>query len=207
MKINGFLKGLLMGFSIAAPVGPIGVLCIRRTLTQGRLTGLMSGLGAASADAVYGGIAGFGLTLVANFLVDHSIGLRIVGGIFLIYLGVKTALAKPVKTEATTTQMAGAYGSTFFLTLTNPGTILSFLAVFAGLGLVSATPSYLDAGILVLGIFLGSALWWLLLTGGVELLRETLSDRRLRWINSISGGIILSFGLIALGSLIPGALS
>ncbi|MGL5082612.1 MAG: LysE family translocator [Microcoleaceae cyanobacterium] len=199
---SGFLiKGVLIGLSIAAPVGPIGVLCIRRTLAHGRMTGLMSGLGAASADAVYGGVAGFGLTLVSNILVGQSFWIRLLGGVFLCYLGVKTGLEKPAREAVTSSQIASAYASTFLLTLTNPTTILSFIAVFAGLGLASTAHHYSDAGVLVLGVFLGSALWWSLLTGSVDLLREQLSDRRLQWINWISGGIIFTFGLIALASL------
>ncbi len=198
MNLSFFFKGLLVGFSIAAPVGPIGVLCIRRALAYGRMTGFISGLGAASADAAYGCIAGFGLTIISNFLVSQQVWLKIIGGIFLCYLGIKTFLEKPAKEPAKSTQVAGAYASTFFLTLTNPMTILSFLAVFAGLGLANTTGSYGDAGLLVVGVFLGSALWWLLLANSVSLFREKLSDRILKWINRISGMIILVFGLFAL---------
>ncbi len=197
MEISFLFKGLLIGFSIAAPVGPIGVLCIRRSLTYGKKTGFISGLGAATADAVYGCIAGFGLTLISNFLVSQQVILKSVGGLFLCYLGLKTFLEKPATEPATSTQMAGAFASTFFLTLTNPMTILSFLAIFAGLGLATATDA-LDAIILVLGVFMGSASWWLLLTSGVSRFREKFSDRILKAVNPISGIIILSFGLIAL---------
>jgi len=139
-----FFKGLIIGFSIAAPVGPIGMLCIRRTLVYGRLSGLVSGLGAATADAVYGSIAAFGLAFVATFLVNQQGWLHLVGGLFLCYLGIKAFLAKPA--TATTTpesiSLASDYASTFFLTLTNPLTILSFAAVFAGLCLGSVGGNY-----------------------------------------------------------------
>jgi len=200
----GFLmKGILIGFSIAAPVGPIGVLCIRRTLTEGRATGFVSGLGAATADAIYGCIAGFGLTLITHFLTDQQVWLRLFGGAFLCYLGVKTVLSRPAKQAASAkgSGLAGAYGSTFLLTLTNPMTILSFAAVFAGLGLASAGGSYASASILVLGVFAGSALWWLMLSGGVSLLRSKFDARRLEWVNRISGVIITGFGVVALLSL------
>ena len=200
---NLLLSGILIGFSIAAPVGPIGVLCIRRTLAEGRATGFVSGLGAATADAIYGCIAGFGLTLVTRFLIDQQVWLRLFGGAFLCYLGLKTVLSRPAKQAASAkgSGLAGAYGSTFLLTLTNPMTILSFAAVFAGLGLASAGGSYASAGILVLGVFTGSALWWLLLSGGASLLRGKFDARRLEWVNRISGVIIAGFGVVALLSL------
>ncbi len=197
------LRGILIGFSIAALVGPIGVLCIRRTLAEGCTTGFVSGLGAAAADAIYGCIAGFGLTFVTRFLMDQQVWLRLFGGAFLCYLGVKTVLSQPAKQAASAkgSGLAGAYGSTFLLTLTNPMTILSFAAVFAGLGLVSAEGSYASAGILVLGVFAGSALWWLMLSGGVSLLRSKFDARKLEWVNRISGVIIAGFGVVALLSL------
>ncbi|CBN54721.1 MULTISPECIES: LysE family translocator [Kamptonema] len=200
MDISFFSRGLIVGFSIAAPVGPIGVLCIRRTLAQGLAVGLISGLGAATADGLYGSIAGFGLTFISGFLVSQQVWLRIIGGIFLCYLGITTFLAKPAQSaaEATGKGLIGAYASTFFLTATNPLTILSFAAIFAGLGVASAGSNYLDSGILVLGVFLGSALWWLLLSTGVSILRKKFDDRSLIWINRISGLIIIVFGIIAL---------
>ncbi|MGF1492150.1 MAG: LysE family translocator [Microcoleaceae cyanobacterium] len=196
-----FAKGLLIGLSIAAPVGPIGILCIRRTLAEGRMTGFVSGLGAATADAVYGCVAGFGLTLISNFLQDQSVWFRLIGGGFLIYLGVKTALEKPTQNPATLSHSAGAYVSTFFLTLTNPATILSFVAVFSGLGLASSASNYFDATLLVLGVFLGSAMWWLLLVNGVNLFRTRLNHRLLRWINYFSGVVLITFGIIALATV------
>ena len=205
MDIAFLLKGLVIGFSIAAPVGPIGMVCIHRTLTKGRASGLASGLGAASADAMYGCIAGFGLTFVSNFLVSKQAWLRLIGGVFLCYLGLKIFLRKSAEKEAVSTKgkgLVGAYASTFILTLTNPMTIISFAAIFAGLGLASASGSYTPAGLLVLGVFIGSALWWLILSGGVGVFREKFNPRGLQWINKISGAIITGFGLFALLSVI-----
>lgn len=205
MEANILLKGLIIGFSIAAPVGPIGVLCIRRTLVEGRLTGLLSGLGAATADALYGCIAGFSLTIIASLLVRQQVWLSLIGGVFLCYLGLKTFLASPIqptKVAAKETNLVGAYASTFFLTLTNPATILSFTAIFAGLGIASAGGNYYSAGVLVLGVFLGSALWWFILSGGVSLFRTKFTPERLRWVNKISGVIIASFGVAVLLSLL-----
>lgn len=200
MDIVFFAKGLIIGFSIAAPVGPIGVLCIRRTLVQGRAIGLISGLGAATADAIYGLIAGFSLTFISGILVSHQLELRIVGGLFLCYLGVTNFLSKPADSAATVTGkgMIGAYTSTLFLTLTNPLTILSFTAIFAGLGIASNAQSYLDSAVLVCGVFLGSALWWLLLSMGVSIFRSKFHHQSLVLVNKISGLIIIAFGIVAI---------
>ena len=137
MWLETLLRGLVIGFSIAAPVGPIGVLCIRRTLADGRATGLAVGLGAAAADAVYGAVAGFGLTAVSGLLASHEGLLRLVGGLFLCYLGIRTFLSRPADHAARAggTGLLGAFAATFGLTLANPATILSFVAVFAGLGI------------------------------------------------------------------------
>ncbi len=229
MELTVFVRGLALGFAIAAPVGPIGVLVIRRTLAEGRLAGLVSGLGAATADGIYGFIAAFGLTLVSSFLISQQSWIRLLGGLFLLYLGIKTLRApvaerpaagfdtcacaqcrctsqtatQPAATQPTGGRLLGNYGSTFVLTLTNPLTVLSFAAVFAGLGVGATSGDYASAAVLVLGVFLGSALWWLALSTAVSLLRSRVSPRGLRWVNRMSGLIILGFGLAALASLAP----
>jgi len=197
------LRGLIIGFSIAAPVGPIGVLCIRRTLAGGATSGFISGLGAATADALYGSIAGFGLTFISNILISQQVWLRLIGGGFLCYLGLKTFLAGPSKRAVSTKAngLISAYISTFFLTLTNPITILSFAAIFAGLGVGSVSKGYIPAGLLVAGVFIGSALWWLFLSNGVGLLGKKFNLSGLRWTNRISGITITAFGVWALLSL------
>lgn len=203
MDSNLFVRGIIIGFLIAAPVGPIGVLCIRRTLNDGQIVGLISGLGAATADAVYGCIAGFGLTFIATFLSSQQFWLRIVGGLFLLYLGITTFFSQPAQQAASAegSGLLGAYASTFLLTLTNPATIGSFALVFAGLGLSAMGGNYAAATLLVSGVFLGSALWWLLLSGGVGLLRKRFNNDILRWVNRISGVLITGFGIAALASL------
>ncbi len=203
MDIGFLLKGLFIGFSIAAPVGPIGLLCIRRTLAEGRTSGLVSGLGAATADAIYGCIAGFGLTFISTLLINQQVWLRVIGGLFLCYLGLKTFFSGPAEkmASAKVNGLIGAYASTFFLTLTNPMTILSFAAIFAGLGVASTSGNYLSAGVLVLGVFSGSAFWWFLLSSGVAVFRAKFNLRELKWVNRISGIIILLFGLYVLLSI------
>jgi threonine/homoserine/homoserine lactone efflux protein len=174
------------------------VLCIRRTLAGGRLSGLVTGLGAASADACYGLLAAGGLTLAAAFLVKQAAWLSLLGGLFLCYLGVKTLLAKPAADPPLAgsgrAELIGDYFSTFFLTLTNPMTILSFVAIFAGLGLGASGGSTGSAGLLVAGVFTGSACWWLLLSGAVSRLRTRLTPASLLWVNRAAGLIILAFG-------------
>ena len=201
-----FLKGLIIGFCIAAPVGPIGILCITRTLQSGFLSGWITGLGAATADGVYGAIAGFGLTVASSFLLHQQGWIKLIGGLFLLYLGVKTWRSVPAQHAA---KVAGGktllsnYASTFFLTISNPMTILSFVAVFAGLGLSAASDTNAQALLLVLGVILGSLAWWLILAGTVAyLFKHKLSLDLLKWINRVSGAILFAFGMVALYMLI-----
>ena len=204
MDVGLLARGLIIGVSIAAPVGPIGVLVIRRTLVEGRIAGLVTGLGVASADALYGSIAGFGLTFLSSLLISQQGWVRLIGGLFLCYLGLRTLVATPAERGATIGEpnLLYAYTSTFLLTLTNPATILSFVAILASLGIGTADRDYASAAILVLGVFSGSAMWWLILSGGVNLLRGRINARVLRWINRVSGVIILGFGLLALSSIL-----
>jgi threonine/homoserine/homoserine lactone efflux protein len=220
-------KGLAIGFAIAAPVGPIGVLCVRRTFADGRLAGFVTGLGAATADAFYGAVAAFGLTAVSDFLLGFQQELRLAGGVFLLALGVKTFLERP-STRAAPMQgngLAQAWLTTVALTLTNPATILSFLAVFAGAGLAEARHGIGDAAAIVAGVFLGSTAWWLLLSsfigkwrdrfpefaslapsrfGGAVVTGVTLgySNRILTRVNRASGVVLAAFGIAAMASLL-----
>lgn len=210
MRVNNvnttlLLNGLLLGLSIAAPVGPIGLLCIRRTLAHGRVVGFVSGLGAATADAIYGVVAGFGLVAISSFLLDQRFWLELVGGLFLLGFGISTALAQPATTVATTNKRGGllaAYFSTLALTLSNPVTILSFVAIFAGLRLTQVRGYEAGVVLFVLGVFLGSALWWLFLCGITSLARERLNSRMLQAINVFSGLILIGFGLFSLWNIV-----
>ena len=195
------LRGFLLGFSIAAPVGPIGVLCIRRTLADGRLTGLLSGLGAATADMFYGAIAAFGVTAVMELLLGCQSWLRAAGGLFLLYLGFRTLLTKPSDRSAPMreTGLLGAYVSTFLLTIANPMTIIAFLGIFSAILPADGAASPLS---LVMGVFLGSAAWWLTLSGLVGLLREKFTPAWMLWVNRISGTVIAIFGIIILMQLL-----
>jgi threonine/homoserine/homoserine lactone efflux protein len=198
-----FIRGLLIGLSIAAAVGPMSILCIQRTLQRGQRYGLISGLGIATADAAYGCIAAFGLTLITQFLVNQQFWIRLLGGLFLAYLGIRTLLSKPAERAATAkaSSFISAYISTFLLTLTNPTTILSFVAIFAGIGVGGASKSYASASAVVLGVFVGSVLWWCILTSIVNFLRAGFTATWLLWMNRVSGSVILLFGILALVSV------
>jgi threonine/homoserine/homoserine lactone efflux protein len=201
--MNLFLEGVVIGLAVAAPVGPIGVLCIRRTLAGGRASGFVSGLGAATADAAYGSVAALGLTFVTSLLIGAETWLRLLGGVFLVFLGVRTFLSRPSERPAAVRKghLPGAYASTLVLTLANPATILSFAAIFAGLGAGSMGGDAVHAMSLVLGVFCGSALWWFVLSGATSLFRAKLSACGLRWVNRISGVVLAGFGVVALSGL------
>jgi threonine/homoserine/homoserine lactone efflux protein len=205
MELDPFIRGLLVGLAVAVPVGPMSLLCMRRTLADGFPTGFVSGVGVATADALYGAIAAFGLTLLAEALLGAQQPLRLVGGLFLCNLGVRTMLAQPGDRAASASagSLLGAYLSMCGLTLANPTTILSFAAIFAGLGLLGGAPG--AGAAMVLGVFLGSAAWWLVLTGAVGALRARLGPRPLRLLNLISGLLLAALGGLALASLLQTA--
>jgi threonine/homoserine/homoserine lactone efflux protein len=197
------LRGLIIGFTIAAAVGPISLLTIRRTIAHGHLYGLVSGLGVATADASYAGIAAFGLTALTSLLVSGRFLLGVVGGAIIVLLGIRTMASKPgeVARDAERPGLPGAYLSIFALTMTNPMTILSFAAVFAGLGLAVGS-SFADALVLTLSVWLGSSLWWVALTSIVGWLRLRVSTRALVWVNRISGAALVAFGVVAVVAVV-----
>ena len=197
-----FLKGLAFGFILAATVGPMWVLCFRRTVEHGALAGFVSGMGIAVADGLYGAVAAFGLTLISGFLLQHSFWIGLIGSIFLLYLGSKFLFSKPQLEgkPPEKTSRASAFLSTLGLTLANPPTILAFAAIFAGLGLASGA-DYAAAALVVLGVFLGSACWWLILAGGAGWLRGHMASGLLRAINRVSGISILGFAAWQLAQL------
>lgn len=198
MRTDLLSQGLVIGLSIAVPVGPIGVLCIRRTISEGRLRGLVTGLGAALGDATYGGVAAFGLTLISGFLVEQQFWFRLIGGLFLVYLGVKTFSARLSEGVQSVNDggLVSVFVSTFFLTLTNPLTILMFTAVFAGFGV--APDVFGDAALVTLGVFIGSASWWVALTIFVGFLSSYFSAWLLRAVNVVSGLLIAGFGVYSI---------
>jgi threonine/homoserine/homoserine lactone efflux protein len=203
MEFTYFLKGIAIGFVMAIPVGPIGILCIRKTLTEGRLRGLVIGLGAATADLFYASVAAFGLTFISDTLVSQRFWIRLVGGALLLFLGIKIFRALPTdpKIRINNGGVLRSYLTTVFLTLTNPLTIFAFLAVFAALGFDSEL-AYFSASVLVIGVFIGSCLWFVLLISGTKLFKNKLDLDGLRWVNRIAGILITISGLIVFGSLL-----
>jgi threonine/homoserine/homoserine lactone efflux protein len=198
-------EGILIGFVVAVPVGPLGLLCINRALALGAICGLASGLGVATADALAAAIAALGITLISGFLVAHQIALRLFGGIFLCYLGYKIYHTRP-RTQLPPSNVSGlfsAYATTFVLTFSNPVTILSFVAIYAGWGVESLRGHYFGAAVLSLGVFLGSSLWWILMFTGLSLFHDIFSARVLGVVHKVSGSIVAGFGVILLLSLTP----
>ena len=191
------INAWLIGLAIAAPVGPIGILCIRRTLEHGLRGALAVGLGAALADSVYGGIAATGLTAVSHFLLGQVVFIRVLGGCFLLYLAYKESRSKPTKKEAGVKKNKGALTlQVFFLTLTNPMTILSFIGIFASIGGGAATS--LGALIMVLGVFLGSMTWWVILGSFIVKVKHKLPEVWIQRIRYLSVIILAGFGVVAI---------
>ena len=199
-----FTRGLVIGFTVAMAVGPMSLLTMRRTIAHGRLYGLVSGLGIATADASYGAVAAFGLTAVTAVLVGARTALSVAGGVFLIWLGARTIVDRAVATAAAAAAgsdrpgLPAAWLSIYGLTMTNPMTILSFAAIFAGFGLAGG--SLLEAALLTIGVFVGSSLWWIALTSVVGRLRTRLTPAVLISINRASGVALLVFGVLAIAA-------
>ncbi len=200
MTTDYLVKGLIIGFSVAAPVGPIGVLTIKRTLTEGRTSGFVTGMGAALADTVYGLIAGFGLTVISSFLLAQEYWMKLIGGLFLLVFGVKSFFSKPASNPANMDSkgLFNNFITTFFLTVSNPTTILSFIAIFAGIGLGATTQEFSSSILLVTGVFFGSAIWWFILSTAVSFFQYKITPDKLIWINRLSGFILGAFGLFAI---------
>lgn len=200
-----FLKGILIGFVIAAPVGPIGILCIRRTLSGSYVLGLVTGLGAAFADTFYGAVAGFSLATIADFIKANDFYLRFFGGLLLLWLGVSIFRAPPRETKqdhADGVSLFHGFTSAFFLTVSNPITLIVFAAAFAAMGVAEANDSLVHASTLVVGVFVGASTWWLSLSTTIHLMHHMFSDKQLLWINRSSGVMLLGFAIYMLLSLV-----
>ncbi len=198
-----FIKSLFLGMAIAAPFGPIGALCINRTLERGFVVGVAGGLGTALADGVYAALAALGFAAFSNVLGMIDMPLRLVGGAFMLWLGWKSMRPSPLRTavKISARDLIGTTAATFLLTITNPITIISFAALFAGLGLASGTGPA-DAILVVSGVFVGSMLWWCVLSGGVALARHRLPEAFAGWVSLLSGVVLIAFGLGAIGSAV-----
>jgi threonine/homoserine/homoserine lactone efflux protein len=209
MDMDVFLKGMMIGLLIAVPLGPIGILCIRRTLVSGMASGLASGLGAALADSLYGVIAAFGLAAVAAFMAKYTVALRLAGGAFLFLLGLKAIfrggreeeeIPAPLRETHDLGDLVGDFFSTLFLTLSNPVTIIVFMAIFAGMDFVAEFEAdHARPFMLVAGVFSGSFLWWCVLSFGIGKLRHRLDKKIMRLLNLVSGAVLVGFALLVIG--------
>ena len=200
-----FLRGVAIGFAIAAPIGPVGILCIRKALADGRLAAFVAGLGAAFADTIFGGIAAFGVGAVMSFIDGQMMILKIVGGIFMVWLGVHTWRSAAIVVEAEPGKGPGMlrdFLSTLVITITNPGTIFGVAGVFAALGPMGRPEVGWPTGLLVGGIFTGSALWWLTLSAVASAARTRFTPERMRLFNHLSGALLIVFGAAAAASLL-----
>ncbi len=204
------IQGIVFGFFLALPVGPVGVLCVQRTLSQGRMHGLISGLGAAFGDALYGAVAAFGISAVEDWITGHQGALRLVGGIVLLLLALRTVVSmvrhRPVSSERDekirrrieTHSLVNDFISTFMLAITNPITFIAFAGLLATLGFTEAGRSIGNASILVLGVFAGSALWWIALSSTASLFRPFVDGSYQVWMDRIVALVLAGFGIYAL---------
>lgn len=196
--MNLFVKGLIVGFCLAAPVGPIAAICVQRTISKRWISGVLSGMGAAVADAVYGAVAAFGATIISEFLITERQWLQRIGGAILILLGLRLIFFTKLeeRKNGANRGLVGDFMSTFVLTLTNPMTFVAFAAIFTTMGIGAVRGHSILTAELVGGVFLGSALWWLILCGGAYLVRNHFDFKKLNTINKATGVFVIAVGLL-----------
>ncbi len=199
------IKGLIIGLLVSVPLGPIGVLCIQRTLNRGRMAGFISGLGAAAADTIFAIIAGFGLTIIINFIEEKHLYFQIIGGLFVLYIGIRIFNTNPVKQlklqKLNKTKLSQDFVSVFLLTLSNPMAIFLFLAIMAAINVASDTLSLVEIATLAVGISGGAFLWWFVLASIANRFRKRIRLKSIWWLNKITGSVVFLFGLIVLVSV------
>jgi putative LysE/RhtB family amino acid efflux pump len=204
IPVDLFAKGVLLGLSIAAPVGPIGVLCIRRTIAYGFFAGFAGGLGTALADAAYAALAAFGFAALLGDVIAGNTWFRVGGAAFLVWLGWTTWRAPPAAKEAKidARTLVGTFAATFALTLANPATIATFVALFVALGLGETGGAPEAGAALVAGVFAGSLLWWIVLSTAVVAVRERLGPEAMRWINRGAAALLFGFAVWIVAGLL-----
>ncbi len=198
MSLHYLPWGIVIGLIMAAPVGPVNIICIRRSITKGPLNGYIVGQGAAIADALFGAVAAFGLTGLTQVINNYNGLVQIVGAIALTIIGIKLWMSHPHVDDVEDTfqdRIKAAIG-TFFLTMTNPLTVLGFIAIFVGLGLGDMGDSFTNASLISLGILIGSSLWWGVISYGSARLFRSLSDHHLENINKVSAIILFIFAIV-----------
>ncbi|MGC9375516.1 MAG: LysE family translocator [Bacteroidales bacterium] len=202
MEIEFLVKGVLVGFVASIPLGPVGVLCIQRTINKGRVSGFFSGMGAATVDSFFALVAALGLTFIINFIEEQHFYIQLFGGGVLIFLGTRIFNTNPIKQirrhRKKKNKLVEDFFSVLFLTLSNPLAIFLFVAAFAGIGLVTSKDSSIKSSLIIAGVFLGALLWWASLTFFVDLYRKKFRLKQLWWINKIAGILIIVFGVAAM---------
>ena len=195
-----FVRGLAAGFALAAPIGPVAMLCIRRALARGRFQGFAAGLGAAVADMMFGAIAGLGLTVISTFIISHEVAIGLIGGIIVLAVGLATYRAPVLMTggHLSVQSLRRDFAAAFSMAITNPATMFAALGVFAAFGPAFGKPAPSDAILLIAGVFGGSALWWLLLAAAAGTWRASTMERGLKRLNHFSGGIMALSGIAVL---------
>lgn len=205
MGVEFLIKGLIVGFLASIPLGPVGVLCIQRTINKGRYSGLISGMGAATVDMFFALVAALGLTYIINFIEEKQFFIQLIGGGVLIFLGTKIFNTNPIKQirkhRRKKNKLIEDYLSVLFLTLSNPLAVFLFIAAFAGIGMVTSNDSSLKSSLIILGVFLGATLWWSTLTFLIDFFRKHFRLKQLWWINKIAGVLIIVFGVVAMLSV------
>ena len=205
MGVEFLIKGLIVGFLASIPLGPVGVLCIQRTINKGRYSGLISGMGAATVDMFFALVAALGLTYIINFIEEKQFFIQLIGGGVLILLGTKIFNTNPIKQirkhRRKKNKLIEDYLSVFFLTLSNPLAVFLFIAAFAGIGMVTSNDSSLKSSLIILGVFLGATLWWSTLTFFIDFFRKHFRLKQLWWINKIAGVLVILFGVTAILSV------
>lgn len=198
-----FVRGLAAGFALAAPIGPVALICVRRALARGRLQGFAAGLGAAVADMMFGAIAGLGLTVISTFIIDHEVAIGLIGGIVVLAIGLLTYRAPVLMADGqlNVQSLRRDFMTAFSMAITNPATMFAALGVFAAFGPTHAQTGPQDALALVTGVFGGSAAWWLILAGTAGTWRGSMMERGLERLNRFSGALIALSGALLLGAV------
>ncbi len=208
MDISFIIQGITIGILVSVPVGPVAVLAIQRSLNKGFKSGFITGIGAASADIIYAVIAGFGITFISDFLIDNQIYIRIVGGLFLIFIGFKIFSSNPAKQIRKHRTKGNNYFkdflTSFFVTVSNPLTILAFGAIFASFNMVDKESGFISIFVLIITVFSGALLWWVALTAITTIFKNKIRLRNILWINRITGMLIILFAiLLIISAFIP----
>jgi len=206
MVLTLLIKGIIVGLLASIPLGPIGIICIQRTINKGKLSGFLSGMGAASADTIFAAIAGFSLSFIISFIQEQQVFFQAVGGLIVFGLGIKIFYTNPVRQlrrhKRKQNNLLEDYLSVLLVTITNPLAVFLFIALFASLGVVVEGENILLSLVATSGVLIGAMLWWYILTTLVDIFRDKFRLKQLWWINKLSGAVIFTLGAVAIFGLL-----